>query len=501
MEDSDNRTEVILLACGSFNPITNMHLRLFELARDHLQETGKYKVVKGIISPVGDAYLKKGLISANHRLTMARLATENSDWLEVDDWESSQKEWQETIKVLRYHHQKLKHSYSASSMEGLPQLKILCGTDLLESFAVPNLWKPEDIQEILSKHGMVCVSRLGSHAQKFIYESDTLWKHKENIELVEEWITNDISATKIRRALRRGQSIRYLVPDLVQSYIQQHNLYTVETEDQNAGIIRPRAHQKLIGTRTEWEGRDSSKADWNRGRSERWGIPLHAQFEFWKVIGLPAQITTKLVICGWQKTGEFNPELPQMAIRGYGMAATQPSICFLALFSTIQSWLKHGLTASFGIQLWFQAELVHLGSHRERLGFEAMAAMPVDFSGTWNLVRSENFEGYMLALGKYRALRFIGIDFATRKIASMLKPQKVIKQEKDFFSIRTTSTFRNYFVEFKIGEEFDEDSKGLDNRKCRSVVIWDNDKLVCTQNGEKKNRGWSHWIEGDELYL
>ncbi|XP_015686218.1 nicotinamide/nicotinic acid mononucleotide adenylyltransferase 1-like, partial [Protobothrops mucrosquamatus] len=117
MEDPDNRTEVVLLACGSFNPITNMHLRLFELARDHLQETGKYKVVKGIVSPVGDAYLKKSLISARHRVAMARLATENSDWLEVDDWESSQAEWQETIKVLRYHQQKLKPSCPANSVE------------------------------------------------------------------------------------------------------------------------------------------------------------------------------------------------------------------------------------------------------------------------------------------------------------------------------------------------------------------------------------------------
>uniref|UniRef100_A0A8D2J9A4 Nicotinamide nucleotide adenylyltransferase 1 n=1 Tax=Varanus komodoensis TaxID=61221 RepID=A0A8D2J9A4_VARKO len=91
-------TEVVLLACGSFNPITNMHLRLFELARDYLHETGKYKVVKGIISPVGDGYMKKGLISASHRVAMARLATESSDWVEVDDWESKQKEWQETIK-------------------------------------------------------------------------------------------------------------------------------------------------------------------------------------------------------------------------------------------------------------------------------------------------------------------------------------------------------------------------------------------------------------------
>lgn len=39
--DSSEKTEVVLLACGSFNPITNMHLRLFELARDYMNATGK----------------------------------------------------------------------------------------------------------------------------------------------------------------------------------------------------------------------------------------------------------------------------------------------------------------------------------------------------------------------------------------------------------------------------------------------------------------------------
>ncbi|KAB0374239.1 hypothetical protein FD755_014495 [Muntiacus reevesi] len=34
-----SRIPVVLLACGSFNPITNMHLRLFEVARDHLHQT------------------------------------------------------------------------------------------------------------------------------------------------------------------------------------------------------------------------------------------------------------------------------------------------------------------------------------------------------------------------------------------------------------------------------------------------------------------------------
>lgn len=64
-------------------------------------DSGRYRVVKGIISPVGDSYKKKGLIEACHRLEMARLATENSDWITVNDWESQQSEWVETARVVR----------------------------------------------------------------------------------------------------------------------------------------------------------------------------------------------------------------------------------------------------------------------------------------------------------------------------------------------------------------------------------------------------------------
>ncbi|KAG8434815.1 hypothetical protein GDO86_012968 [Hymenochirus boettgeri] len=265
MEKSNKTEDVVLLATGSFNPITVMHLRLFELARDYLHETGKYRVIKGIISPVSDEYKKKGLIEASHRLAMANLAIESSDWVQVDSWECSQKEWIETVLVLRHHQQKLAEAQSVWTSEtvslkkvlkrkrektyqevpdhsfkknkALPKVMLLCGADMLESLGTSNLWKREHVAEIVSTFGVICITRCGSNVRNFIYESDILWKHKHNIHLVEEWVVNDISSTKIRRALRRGMSIRYLVPDSVVEYIKKHELYNEDTEEKNAGIL------------------------------------------------------------------------------------------------------------------------------------------------------------------------------------------------------------------------------------------------------------------------
>lgn len=118
-----------------------------------------------------------------------------------------------------------------------PQLKLLCGADVLESFGVPNLWKAEDIEEIVGHHGLVCITRGSSDAERFIQQSDVLWENRKNIFVTREWVTNDISATHVRRALRRGQSVRYLLPDAVLWYIQQRGLYSAESEKKNAGVM------------------------------------------------------------------------------------------------------------------------------------------------------------------------------------------------------------------------------------------------------------------------
>ncbi|XP_045580685.1 retinol-binding protein 2-like isoform X3 [Salmo salar] len=118
--------------------------------------------------------------------------------------------------------------------------------------------------------------------------------------------------------------------------------------------------------------------------------------------------------------------------------------------------------------------------------------MPADFNGQWVMVTNENFEDIMNA---------IDIDFATRKIARHLTQTKVIVQNGDKFETKTLSTFRNYEVNFTVGEEFEEVTKGLDNRTIQTLVTWDGDKLVAVQKGEKANRGWMQWIEGDLLHL
>jgi len=215
------KTRVVLALCGSMSPITFLHLRMFELARDWLQTTNKYAVEGGIISPVHDAYGKKGLVPSRHRVAMCELATKNSKWIKVDPWETQQSGWTETVKVLAHLQQKVECESTAQK----PQVKLLCGADLLESFATPGLWKDEDIKDILEQFGLVVISRFGSNPEQFIYQSDQLFPLKHHIHVVTEWIPNDVSSTKVRRSLRRGESVKYLVPDAVIDYIKEHNLY------------------------------------------------------------------------------------------------------------------------------------------------------------------------------------------------------------------------------------------------------------------------------------
>ncbi|KAI9592889.1 hypothetical protein BDF19DRAFT_387959, partial [Syncephalis fuscata] len=224
---------IVLLACGSFSPITYLHLRLFEISRDYLHTTNKYEVLAGYISPVNDAYGKKYLASAVDRINMCELAVNNdtSNWISVDRWESQQPDHLPSARVLERFNRCLNKDGGVlvdtlTNTKKRPiRVMLLAGADLIDSMNVPNLWSVPDMHTILGQFGCVVVERDGSDLWQIILNHDILYKHQNNIHIVKQVVQNDVSSTKIRLLLRRGLSIKYLLPDPVIEYIETAGLY------------------------------------------------------------------------------------------------------------------------------------------------------------------------------------------------------------------------------------------------------------------------------------
>ncbi|KAK3511679.1 hypothetical protein QTP70_014552 [Hemibagrus guttatus] len=118
------------------------------------------------------------------------------------------------------------------------------------------------------------------------------------------------------------------------------------------------------------------------------------------------------------------------------------------------------------------------------------AKMAEAFVGTWNLKESKNFDEYMKALG---------VGFATRQVGSMTKPTTIISIEGDVITLKTVSTFKSTEIKFKLGEEFDETT--ADDRKVKSLVTLDGNKLVHVQKWEDKETSLVRELDGNNLTL
>lgn len=159
------------------------------MARDVLEDDGRLQVVGGLLSPVSDQYRKAGLVAAAHRLEMCRLAVSDSVWINVDPWEAQQTSYQTTIQVL--------NSVQGRLPPGL-QVMLLAGADLIKTFEVPGLWAAEDRQAILGQYGCVVVDRWNHDISEFLLADPILYKYRKSIHVVKQFISNDISSTKIR---------------------------------------------------------------------------------------------------------------------------------------------------------------------------------------------------------------------------------------------------------------------------------------------------------------
>ncbi|KAL0646583.1 hypothetical protein Bca4012_044874 [Brassica carinata] len=191
----EDKACVVLVATGSFNPPTFMHLRMFELARDALHSEG-FHVLGGYMSPVNDAYEKK----------------------------ASQDSYQRSLMVLS----RVKTFLTTNRLVPEESLKVmlLCGSDLLQSFCTPGVWIPEQVKAICKDYGIVCIRREGQDVESMIFGDRILYETRDNIRIVNNFVPNQISSSRLRQCISRGLSVKYLTEDGVIDYIKQHQLYT-----------------------------------------------------------------------------------------------------------------------------------------------------------------------------------------------------------------------------------------------------------------------------------
>ncbi|KAJ8488532.1 hypothetical protein ONZ45_g13919 [Pleurotus djamor] len=223
------KTPVVFVACGSFSPVTYLHMRMFEMARDYVRHNTDFEIIGGYLSPVSDQYKKPGLLNAHHRVGMCNLAAqESSSWIMVDSWEAYQS-YQRTAVVLDHFdyeiNQVMGGVHTSDGEHRNVRIMLLAGSDLIGTMSEPGVWSYNDLDHILGKYGTFIIERAGSAMDQ---ATDSLARWRHNIYMVPQLIQNDVSSTKVRLFLRRGLSVRYLLPSAVVDYIEEHGLYQDE---------------------------------------------------------------------------------------------------------------------------------------------------------------------------------------------------------------------------------------------------------------------------------
>ena len=116
----------------------------------------------------------------------------------------------------------------------------VCGTDVLASWMRPGVWSDDDLRKILGygylaviarkTDGVSCEEVLENHV---IFKTDPSLKSK--IVLIEDKLEDNLSSTHVRNLLLAGDSVKYLVPDEVERYLVEENVYTEDSMKINEG--------------------------------------------------------------------------------------------------------------------------------------------------------------------------------------------------------------------------------------------------------------------------
>ena len=190
---------------GSFNPPTNIHLKI---AKNVLKQLNLDKV---FFVPVGNYYQKNELIDVKHRFNMLKIMCENEEGIYVSDITLNEKNNLKAIDIFKI----IKEKYSKDNVY------FIMGSD---NFFEITKWK--DFEELVGNYKIIIVKRDNIDVNKIILENKILEANKNNFFIINsEGTQNKIDSTAVRNKIRNGYCILEFVDKKISEYIIKNELY------------------------------------------------------------------------------------------------------------------------------------------------------------------------------------------------------------------------------------------------------------------------------------
>jgi len=214
---TDLRNAPVGVFGGTFNPVHYGHLRS---AVELVERLGLQRL--HLMPSAAPPLRNLPVCSARHRANMVSLAVEGEARLVCDERELQRDGPSYTIDSLA--------ELRAELRDGCGFCMVL-GCDALLAIDQWHRW-----EELLNWAHIVVIARPGwqlpatgvvadwIQAHRVSGAAD-LWSQPQGRILLEELRPLDISATEIRQLLAQGKNVRYLMPQSVLDYIQEHQLY------------------------------------------------------------------------------------------------------------------------------------------------------------------------------------------------------------------------------------------------------------------------------------
>lgn len=195
----------IIVFGGCFNPPLNSH---FSLAEQILNE---YEQIEKIVFvPVNSQYQKLDLISNEHRYLMLKLVCDKNEKFDISKIEIESERPLYTIETLEKM-QKIYPEYEIGFTMGSDNLKEL------------DTWKKSE--ELIQKFKIYVIQRGKDNIEEIIKSNEFLNEHSKSFIKVKNNIITNLSSTFVRDKIKNGKSIKYLTPDVIVKYIEEHKLY------------------------------------------------------------------------------------------------------------------------------------------------------------------------------------------------------------------------------------------------------------------------------------